>query len=692
MLLRSFVALLATGAAVQAVPSADEAKTDKGFEVVIVYAKPEGGCNTPPTACKHTPDNTSAKVNLAESIAVEGSDKEDKATPTAESHEPPKSTINYTAPTTTMKPAVHWDTDIKPAANVKPVAAEKGNKLYYGVTGKYGQNTPGHLTNTGKDPKEAGSFAFLTYYFNQPSVNLDQCGQVSHVAYNDKDLTVSFASDEAYEIALETWSADDQIILITFTEGCGDFDKEDRCYFKVSGLTHDDKKRTIVASGTPTHPDDLISMGESEWGYWTPDDVGEPVVSADPSFTWDSTMAPPTPTPNAGESRRSFLDSFDASDPSSLLERRFWGKLIDKVKDVGDKIKETGKKVVDEVEEKVDEVKKVADEVMTLDKSMSKEFSYKIPDPDRRVDSLVMKVAYKKSPWGLALRLWEFDGREEKVGKDKKGKKNDGKPDAPKPVKEGDDNQSDSKRPQELDRFIRLYCVDCAVSGTTKVGGRLKWVPSEGIKEGKLEMWNDMQLKLFLGIDAQYAFTQEYTQPIAAVGLPGLSYGVITIGPYISLDAKFSFQAAASGRLLAGAEMTLQDAHISLDLVHDDKVSAENWRPEVKPKLEVEGELKLSAAFGLPVGIKCGVKVAKWEVSVGLVNEPSINAIAQVAASIGNINGTKNWDSGIKEKNGCNGISTQLSWRNSLYVDMPKKDPMRLLDTALNPLAQGCIE
>jgi hypothetical protein len=74
MLLRSFVALLATGAVVQAVPSADEAKTDKGFEVVIVYAKPEGGCNTPPTACKHTPDNASAKVNLAESIAVEGSE------------------------------------------------------------------------------------------------------------------------------------------------------------------------------------------------------------------------------------------------------------------------------------------------------------------------------------------------------------------------------------------------------------------------------------------------------------------------------------------------------------------------------------------------------------------------------------------------------------------------------------------
>ena len=38
MLLRSFIALLATGAVVEAVPSVDEAKTDKGVELVIVYA------------------------------------------------------------------------------------------------------------------------------------------------------------------------------------------------------------------------------------------------------------------------------------------------------------------------------------------------------------------------------------------------------------------------------------------------------------------------------------------------------------------------------------------------------------------------------------------------------------------------------------------------------------------------------
>lgn len=84
------------------------------------------------------------------------------------------------------------------------------------------------------------------------------------------------------------------------------------------------------------------------------------------------------------------------------------------------------------------------------------------------------------------------------------------------------------------------------------------------------------------------------------------------------------------------------------------------------------------------------MQVGSFSKSVGLIDEPSIKGTAQVAASIG-LGSSGGFVAGFKDSNGCTGISTQISWRNKLYVDVLGLTQLSLLDTDDKPLAQGCI-
>ncbi|KAK2046237.1 hypothetical protein LZ31DRAFT_593416 [Colletotrichum somersetense] len=126
-----------------------------------------------------------------------------------------------------------------------------------------------------------------------------------------------------------------------------------------------------------------------------------------------------------------------------------------------------------------------------------------------------------------------------------------------------------------------------------------------GFIEGQVEVRTDIRFVLKTGVDAEIVYSRTFTSDLINVGLPGLSYGVVTIGPRISVGTRVGLQAAAKGRLLAGAEMGLQDAH-----------STEGgWEPYFKPVFEAQGELMLSATLGLPIGIKEWLKwrLPYWE-------------------------------------------------------------------------------
>ena len=77
-------------------------------------------------------------------------------------------------------------------------------------------------------------------------------------------LTVLFTDPEAFRHAAATWDASRGLVLIVYAEGCGDHAKGERCYLLVSKLRVCERRHVIYASGEPRHPDDVISLGETE--------------------------------------------------------------------------------------------------------------------------------------------------------------------------------------------------------------------------------------------------------------------------------------------------------------------------------------------------------------------------------------------------------------------------------------------
>ncbi|KLU87044.1 hypothetical protein MAPG_06050 [Magnaporthiopsis poae ATCC 64411] len=102
-------------------------------------------------------------------------------------------------------------------------------------------------------------------------------------------------------------------------------------------------------------------------------------------------------------------------------------------------------------------------------------------------------------------------------------------------------------------------------------------------------------------------------------------------------------------------------------------------------------EIIISAELGLPIGIKLGIAVPGFKLDGGIVNEPSIKATAQVAASVG-LTPANTFSAGFKETDGCTGICTQISWRNVLFFEFAGKVIGKPLhDTGDKILARGCI-
>ncbi|KAK5655655.1 hypothetical protein OQA88_5588 [Cercophora sp. LCS_1] len=793
MLIRTAAALLGAASAVLAIPTVEErgeptppnnssieAIPNKGFEVVIVYAQPDQGCPASPAQCDSDPFH-SYKPDAVEAPS-------------------PSSSFVHDGPTETLAPAVHWECDTRPAENVIPIPIGKGSDMYYGVS----------------DPSQAGHFAHLTYYFKKPSVNLDHCDHTKVVEYSSDGLTVKFLTREAYDYALKTWVAKEEIILITYTKGCGDYEKGDRCYFKVSALDFKKGSLSIVAQGKPCHPDDIIESGETEWGWWIPKHGGKSSLTASQtststggaSFSWapsssssygfattlTATTSRPGATgthvfssggasasgsgfaypsgsslpgasggasggPSSGaasggsgasstsgaahssatggasfssggasfSSRASASSIASSAQPSASgdsagfsaskgscvppvdekynLPTACWGDLFDQ--DLDEELgweptSEEYMSFITSIAPGIDEsyvpddaesyddfvlrrgiqrrcsickafvkhvVKPVAaglakvQDTLSISGSVNKEVSWKIPDPSgSNAEAKKLKDPNAKqvtSPWGDSILLKAF----------------------------GTQTADDSKA---LNSYMNVFCVGCGVSGSAKLAGRAKWTPIGGFLEGVVEVNTDVQFVFKLGIDAQMTYKKEFNSDLFNVGLPGLSYGVVTIGPRITVGSRVSLEAEAKGKLLAGAEMGLQNAQIKIDFVNPSKTSKQGWDPYFKPVFEAEGELMLAASLGLPIGLKCGLQIASWDKSVGIIDEPSIKGVAQVAASIG-LTQNNAFSAGFKETDGCTGIATQLSWRNKLYIDIFGTKQIPLLDTQDKILTRGCI-
>ncbi|EEY19384.1 conserved hypothetical protein [Verticillium alfalfae VaMs.102] len=667
MRFNSVAALLGAAVAVQALPAIEEraqyanssieAPKQQGFEVVIVYARPAEGCPAKPAHCDagaHDDHKAYEAPSLPEpSIAEDHGDSGFKGSKTA--------TLEHDAPMATLTPAIHWNYDTRPATNVIPIAPEKASEMFYGIT----------------DPSKAGHFAFLTYYFKSPSVNLDHCDHVTNVKYDSDELTIGFGSEEAYEHAVSTWADDEDVILIVYVPGCGDYAKGDRCYFQVKALSYKKGDLVIVAGGKPCHPDDVISKGETEWGWWTPRDDGygpkapstktlpgvggqgttssaRPTTTAraqntqsGASFTWGgsstsivtaTTVGGSSPSgsasagPSASGSGSSPSNSqgpsgtsapgagstsagFAAAKPNCNapvdtkygLPSACWGELFDYDLDTDlgyEPLSAEYKTFALKLAPELDDYAEAEGETFDGDfwktnkrgiRVLNKRFcgflcdvvdNWKLPDSSSKdPDAKTLKDPETKqvtSPWGDSILLKAFGNQE------------------------GDENK-------KLNGYMNVFCVGCGVSGSAKLAGRAAWTPLGGVfTQGEVEVNTDIKFVLKVGIDAQMTYKQEFSHTLLNVGLPGLSYGVVTIGPRITVGSRVELEAEAKGKLLAGAEMGLQNAHVLIDFVNPSNSKRDGWDPYFKPVFEAEGEIMLAATLGLPIGLRCGLQIGAY--------------------------------------------------------------------------------
>ncbi|KAG5921014.1 hypothetical protein E4U61_007245 [Claviceps capensis] len=294
---------------------------------------------------------------------------------------------------------------------------------------------------------------------------------------------------------------------------------------------------------------------------------------------------------------------------------------------------------------------------LTIGSKFDHQYSFKLPGPGSRKGNL----RQEESPWGKATLLKRFKDSEGRGG--------------------------------HLVKMMDIYCVGCGVVGHSKVAGRAKWSPRDGLSEGHIELTASLQVALKLGIYGTATLEHHINLDFFNVGLPGLSYGVITIGPYVSLGAHVGLTAGASGKILAGAEMNWQDARVVLDYTGSNKFATSGWTsPTFKPVFEAAGDVFASAELGLPVGLKVGLKVSKWEAAVGVVDEPSIKATARVGLSTspkpGPI-GNNTLTVGFGDQ--CAGIMTEISWRNRLWVGGVSSTDVPWLDSGDSSLLGKCI-
>ncbi|KAG6308714.1 hypothetical protein E4U44_007438 [Claviceps purpurea] len=293
-------------------------------------------------------------------------------------------------------------------------------------------------------------------------------------------------------------------------------------------------------------------------------------------------------------------------------------------------------------------------DAFTIGGGFDHQYSFKLPDPassNPGAKILLGDLREVQSPWGKAILLKRF------------------------------------KSPQGRDlRNVNVFCVGCGVVGHSTVAGRARWSPRDGLSQGHIELTASLNMVLKFGIHGTTTVEQHINIDILNLGLPGLTYGVVTIGPYVTLGAHVALTAGVSGKILAGAEMNWQGSRVIMDITGSRKSGVRGWqRPTFKPIFEASGELFVSAELGLPVGLKVGLKVSRWEAAIGVVDEPSIKATARVGLTT--LNNTLTVGFGDR----CAGIMTELSWRNRLWVGLVSPTNNPWYDSGDSRLIGKCI-
>ncbi|KAL8369786.1 hypothetical protein RB595_000224 [Gaeumannomyces hyphopodioides] len=738
----SAAALLWAASGAAAVPAVQQPANSSieqpgGFEVTIVYAQPQGGCPAKKLECP--PEDIfgrpAAKPSTSSSGHGSSSSWGSKSGPI----------LSQEAQAVKLKPAVHWGTDTSKISNVVPLDVGSGNQLYYGSPDPRKSGYLGFLTyHFGAPSVNLDNCGYVT------SVACTATGCAvsfsSKAAYDravktwDANLILiastkgcaGHANGDRCFFSVTAIDFQDGLVIVvkgSFKDPETIMDKAEANWGWWEPNRAPRPSGDSTASATSIRSATLAPSPTSSSGP-----SGGSASSSSGTFSHASSVTSsraPFPTGRAG-SNSTFTTTDDGNSTSNFgetgacyapadtkhgLPTACWGDYFDADldEDLGDagglsanfnefvkmmapgmdmdgvdlaKRDMDGLSEFDHLNEKrwkwLKKIAKTFVKVVTAPitypasaiilianggkpptTTLNKDISFRLPDPSKPgSDANKLQGGAKQvmSPWGDAILIKSF-GDQSAVAAGKEG----------------------------LSGYMNIFCVGCGASGSISLTGKVTWLPT-GIISATVDVKADADMKLKLGVDAQIRYEKNIKTTLLRVGLPGLSYGVITIGPWIEAGVRVGFTALAKGRLLAGAEMGLANCRATLNLLDSSKSNKAGWDPQFKPIFEAEGEIIISAELGLPIGIKLGIAVPGFKLDGGIVDEPSIKATAQVAASVG-LTPAGTFSAGFKDINGCTGICTQISWRNVLFLEFAGKMIGKPLhDTGDMILDRGCIK
>jgi len=599
------------------------------------------------------------------------------------------------------------------------------------------------------EPSKTFYFGVIDLFFKAPAVVLEQSAYISQATYANDKLVVDFSSTVACDFAKTSWTKG--MVIVSSTAGCKKSADDDQCYFQVDDIVKSDDGKSIIVKGTPQSQDECTHGGEAQWGMYRPSvgnngnvvtqpgkntttgsngssNGGSPVFSAiisDASSGPTATMSSvpfssgfPSATgfPNAtsndtnkfgdelstckapmdtkynlptactgeyfdidldealgyGELSADDLNFLKEATPGldsdtltkvarrAILHRRNVkrGWLSGFVRFVAQKIVAPAVQVLKTAVNVTAAVVQGAVQLVTtgsISGSIKESFAFSLPDGSKAGSKQV------DSPWGPAVLIAAY-GTESKVKADA-GVQREG--------------------------YLNIFCVGCGAQGRVELAGRATWSVLNGITQGELEAWADMKAALKVGVDAQIKLSRDWKNNLFQIGLPGLSFGVITIGPQVRVDSRVTLEAQAEGRILAGAELNWNRAYAKIDLVDPSKSTRQNFDPVPHPVFEAEGSIFVGAELGLPIGLHFGISITSWKKTVALINEPMIKGIAKAAARAELVDGA--FTAGFTPTEGCTGIHTNLSWRNRLYGNVLDIKEFDIMDTGYKSIKSACI-
>ncbi|TIA56072.1 hypothetical protein D6C77_07115 [Aureobasidium pullulans] len=112
------------------------------------------------------------------------------------------------------------------------------------------------------DPSVAHSFGTLDINYKIPAVNLDHTDCATSISYDGGVLSVKFADAACFAQAQGSWSSNQQLIFITYSNICQNFANDEFCYYVSSSLVFSIAGLTVTVSvdakyGLPIGPLDV---------------------------------------------------------------------------------------------------------------------------------------------------------------------------------------------------------------------------------------------------------------------------------------------------------------------------------------------------------------------------------------------------------------------------------------------------